>query len=96
MRTVSIHILVFGWGWLARACYFSLWPLRVSATLSTVSLTLAFAWSALPSFFKCRSSVRLPAASFRRPLALSTCLSVVVGPSGGFWVDGVIVAGAAG
>jgi len=83
MRTFS------GFGWVvvcASAFYFLGWPVRVSPTLSTVSLTLAFAWSALPSFLRLVSPVRLPAASFMRPLPLSTCLSVIgLAPFAGDW-----------
>src|SRR3984885_5676426 len=57
------------------ACYFLSRALSVSATLSTLSLTFALPRSTLPSFLRIRSWVSLPAASFRRPLPSSTCLS---------------------
>lgn len=34
----------------ARMCYFLLWPVRVSPTLSTAFLAEPLAWSARPSF----------------------------------------------
>ena len=66
-------------GWVAHEYVypFLFRPVSVSATLSTVFLTFPLAWSALPSFFSRLFPVRLPAASFRRPLPLSTFLSVI-------------------
>jgi len=81
MMIVSMFALLLCSDGLARrprAFYFLLWPVTVSTTLSKVSLILAFAWSARPSFFRRVLPLRLPAASLMRPLPLSTCLSVVV------------------